>query len=156
MRNLVNFSGALKKLKICTLRDFLLSNLYNVELNNYRGVTSWHWTVMQYLKKNWLVVWKMTRNFVIFHGNSRKSENLHFYGLLLSIAYKISAKKVQKCFLSWQWWVIQSLKKNELFVWKMTRGICLILTAPVSGQSENVDYDRLLLSKVCDVWAKQI
>ena len=41
-----------------------------------------------------------TRNLVNFHGNSRKSENLHSDGLLLSIAYKVSAKKVQKNYLS--------------------------------------------------------
>ena len=40
------------------------------------------------------------KNLVNFHGNSRKSENLHFHGLLLSIAYKVSAKKVQKSYLS--------------------------------------------------------
>ena len=86
------------------------------------------------------------RNFVNFYGNSRKSENLHFYGLLLSIAYKISAKKVQKCYLSWQWWVIQTLKKNELFVWKMTRGIWLILTAPV---------DRLKIWTMIDYFCRK-
>ena len=37
-----------------------------------------------------------TRNLVNFYRNGRKSENLHFHGLLLSIAYKVSAKKVQR------------------------------------------------------------
>ena len=41
------------------------------------------------------------RDLANFHGNSRKPENLHFHGLLLSIAYDVSAKKVQKCYLSW-------------------------------------------------------
>ena len=40
------------------------------------------------------------RYFLTFHGNSRKSEKLRIYGLLLSIVYKISAKKIQKCYLS--------------------------------------------------------
>ena len=40
------------------------------------------------------------KNLVIFHASSRKSENLHFDGLLLSIAYKALAKKVQKSYLS--------------------------------------------------------
>ena len=52
MRNLVNFTGGLRNLKICTLTDFL-SNVNNVELNNYRG---------------------NVRNLVNFHGNSRMSE----------------------------------------------------------------------------------
>ena len=40
------------------------------------------------------------RNLVNFNANSGKSENFHFEGLLLSIAYKVSAKKVQKSYLS--------------------------------------------------------
>ena len=41
------------------------------------------------------------RNLVNFNARSGKFENLHFNMLLLSIAYKISAKKVQKSYLSW-------------------------------------------------------
>ena len=41
-----------------------------------------------------------TTNLVNFHINSSKSENLHFNVLLLLIAYKVSAKKVQKGYLS--------------------------------------------------------
>ena len=40
------------------------------------------------------------RNLVNFNANSGKSENLHFDVLLLSIAYKVSAEKVQKNYLS--------------------------------------------------------
>ena len=41
------------------------------------------------------------RNLVNFNINSSKSENLYFdVVLLLSIAYKVSAKKVQKNYLS--------------------------------------------------------
>ena len=39
-------------------------------------------------------------NLVNFNISSGKSENLHFNVLLLLIAYKISAKKVQKGYLS--------------------------------------------------------
>ena len=39
-------------------------------------------------------------NSVNFNMSSGKSENLHFDVLLLSIAYKVSAKKVQKNDLS--------------------------------------------------------
>ena len=35
------------------------------------------------------------RNLVNFHASSRKSENLHFDGLLLSKAYKVLDEKVQ-------------------------------------------------------------
>ena len=36
------------------------------------------------------------RNLVNFNASSGKSENLHFDVLLLSIAYKVSAKNAQK------------------------------------------------------------
>ena len=40
------------------------------------------------------------KNLISFNTSSRKSENLHFDVLLLSIAYKVSAKKVQQSYLS--------------------------------------------------------
>ena len=73
------------------------------------------------------------RNLVNFHASSGKSENLHFNMLLLSTAYKVSDEKVQKNYLSWQWRVIQTLKKNWLFVWKMTWGIFWILSRAVES-----------------------
>ena len=54
------------------------------------------------------------RNLVNFNASSDKSGNLHFDVLLLSIAYKVSAWKVQKNYLSWHWKKIQTLKKNCL------------------------------------------
>ena len=38
-------------------------------------------------------------NLVNFNATGGKSENLHLHLLLLSIAYKVSAKKVQKNYL---------------------------------------------------------
>ena len=40
------------------------------------------------------------RSFVNFYSSSRKSENLHFDGLLLPKAYKVLDEKVQKCYAS--------------------------------------------------------
>ena len=38
----------------------LLNKVYNVCTKTvHRSYVSWHWKVMQNLKKNWLVVWKM-------------------------------------------------------------------------------------------------
>ena len=59
-------------------------------------------------------------NLVNFNVSSGKFESLHFDVLLFSIAYKVSAKKVKKNYLSWHWKKIQNLRKNWLFVWKMT------------------------------------
>ena len=41
------------------------------------------------------------RNLVNFHVSSRKSDNLHFDGLVLSKAYKVLDEKVQKSCVSW-------------------------------------------------------
>ena len=40
------------------------------------------------------------RNLVHFYASSRKSENLHFDGLLFSKAYKVLDGKVQKSYVS--------------------------------------------------------
>ena len=58
-------------------------------------------------------------NLVNFNVNSSRSENLHFDVLLLSIEYRVSAKKVQKNYLSWRCKNVQTLKKNWLLVSKM-------------------------------------
>ena len=76
---------------------------------------------MQSLKKNLAFGSKNDiTNLVNFSMSSGQSENLHFDVLLLLIAYKVLAKNVHKGYLSWHWKVIQTLKKNSLFVWKMT------------------------------------
>ena len=73
------------------------------------------------------------RNLLNFNASSGKSENFHFDVLLLLIAYKFLAKRVQKNYLSWHYKVNQTLKKNWLFVCKMTWGIWWILTRAVES-----------------------
>ena len=52
---------ALKILKTLHLDWSLLCKVYNVWPKKVQSsYISWHWRVMQNLKKNWLVVWKMT------------------------------------------------------------------------------------------------
>ena len=71
-----------------------------------------------------------------FSVSSGKSKNLQFDVLHLSIAKKIKyilAKKLHQSYLSWHWRVIQSLMKNWLFVWKITRGIRWILMQAVES-----------------------
>ena len=72
-------------------------------------------------------------NLVDFNASSDKSENLHFDVLLLSIVSKVSAEKVQENYLSWHLKKIQTLKKNWLFVSKMTWEIWGTLTRAVES-----------------------
>ena len=92
-----------------------------------------------------------TTNFSRFHANSRKSEIFHFDRLLLSKSYKVSAKKVQKSYLSWHWRVMQSLKKNWLEVSNLTWGIWWSFTQPL--QSLKISLWWALF--VYKVWAKK-
>ena len=90
-------------------------------------------SVAKFERNNLLVSKYDMMNLVNFNASSGKSENLHFDVLLSSIAYKDSAKKVQKIYLSWHWRVIQTLKKNSVFVWKMTWELLWILTRAVEN-----------------------
>ena len=74
----------------------------------------------------------LKHDLVKFYMSSRKSEFLHFDGLLWSKSCTVSAKKVQKSYLSRLWGLIQNLKKNSLFVW-MTWEIWWILTRAVKN-----------------------
>ena len=85
-------------------------------------------------------------NLVKFHVSSRKSEILHFDGFLLSKSYKVSAKKVQKSYLSWHWRVMQSLKKNWLVVSNMTWGIWRIFTQPLKSLKISFWWDLFVQS----------
>ena len=91
--------------------------------------------------------WKNNmRNLDDFNGIS-----LLFDVLLLSIAYKVSAK--YRIILSWNWWMIQTLKKNWLFVWKMTWGIWWILTR--AAESLKIFMSHFYRKKLCYVSAKK-
>ena len=52
------------------------------------------------------------RNFVNFNARKRAYKNLHFDVLILSIPYKVSAKKIQNNDLALHLRMIQTLKKN--------------------------------------------
>ena len=56
-----NLTRALKSLQNLHFYLLLLCKVFNVWPKEVqRSYLSWHWGVMQNLKKNWLVVWKMT------------------------------------------------------------------------------------------------
>ena len=60
MRNFTNLTRALKSLENLRFNGFLVTKVYNFwHKIVQRSHLSWPWRVMQNLKKNWLVVWKM-------------------------------------------------------------------------------------------------
>ena len=55
------FTRVLQSLKHLHFNGILLTKVYNIWANKVQwSYISWHYKVMQNLKKNWLVVWKMT------------------------------------------------------------------------------------------------
>ena len=77
------------------LEKLFFCKIYNAELKNFRWVLC-HDTEGWCMFKEKLTgcLKNDIRNLVNFHGSSQKSKHLHFDGLLLSIAYKVPAKKV--------------------------------------------------------------
>ena len=61
MRNWVNFHYSTQKSEKLYIDGLFLSKGYNVSARKFqRDYVSWHWRVMQNLKENWLVAWKIT------------------------------------------------------------------------------------------------
>ena len=87
------------------------------------------WRMKQKLKRNWLVVLKLTWGTSQILTRAFESlKNLSFNWLLVTKVYIVWATKVQRSYLSWHWRDMQILKKNWLVVWKKTWEICQIFT----------------------------
>ena len=92
--------------------------------------------------------------FQTFDWSIENSPNLYFDRLLSLKVYKISAKKVQRSYVSWHWRLMQDLiKKTQFVVSKMTR-ICWILIQALKSL-ENSHFDWSLLCKTYNVWPKR-
>ena len=84
---------------------------------------SWHWRMMQNLKKNWLVAWKMTWG--ILQIFTRELESVKIGTLIRSFCRKWRVENVWASNLQWscvsrQWRVTQKFKRNWLVVLKLT------------------------------------
>ena len=72
-------------LKIFTLIGSFCAKYMMFDLKPHGSYLSWHWRVMQNLKKKWLVVWKMSWEiWQIFTRALKKSQNYDFDEILLS------------------------------------------------------------------------
>ena len=82
-------------------------------------------------------------------------ENFRFNGLFLNKEYIVWAKKVQLSYVSWQWRMIQKLKRDWLVVLKLTWGTSQILTQAFESL-KTLSFNWLLVTKVYIVWATQV
>ena len=118
-RNSANFHQSNWKCQNWNFDGILLSKVENVWAQHLqRSYVSWQWRMTQKLKRNWLVVLKLTWGTSQNLTRAFESlKNLSFNWLLVTKVYIGWAKKQ---FSSWHWRVRQILKKNWLVVWKMT------------------------------------
>ena len=100
---------------------------------------SWHWRLMQNLKKNWFVVSKLIRIWWILIRALKSLKNLHFDWLLAWKVCTVWSKNVQRSYLSWHKRVMQNLKKNWLVVWKITWGIWQIFTRALESWDSKLE-----------------
>ena len=66
---------------------------------------------------------KDLRNLANFHQSTWKCQIWDFDGILLSKVEKVWLWNLQKSYVSWQWRIMQNLKRNWLVISKMTWGI---------------------------------
>ena len=67
-------------------------------------------------------------NLANFHQSTWKFKNWDFDGILLSKVENLWAQKLQSSYVSWQWRLMQKLKRNWLVISKLTWEIWRILT----------------------------
>ena len=91
--------------------------------------------------------------FQTFHCSSKISLNLYFHRLLLFKVYKISAKKVQRSYVSWPSRLMQNLKKNWC-CFKNDKN--LVNFDPSTQKSQNLHFQWFLLCKVFNIWPNKV
>ena len=67
---------------------------------------------------------------------------------------KISAKRIQRSCVSWNWRLMQNLKKNWFVVSKLTRIWWILIRALKS--LKNLHFDWSFTWKACNVWSKKV
>ena len=88
-------------------------------------------------------------NLVNFNASSGKSENLYFDVLLLSIAYKVSAKKSAE---ELSLMTLNDPNFEEKFTFCLKNYMRNLMNFNSNGgKSENLHFDEIFLSKVCNV-----
>ena len=117
----------------------------------HHSSVSWEITLLHFSSRNFILFWQKdpikVPNFRLLI-----SANFYFDTLHLLKVYKISAKKLQRSYVSWHWRRIQNLKKS--LVSKMTRIWWILIWALKS--LKNLHFDWSLSCKLYNVWSKKV
>ena len=135
MRNFANFHASSRKSGNLHFDPILLSKA-NKNLNEkvQKSYVSWHGRMMQSLKKNWLLVQKMTWG--IWWILMRAVGSLKIFTLMCYFCRKytmLEQKKVKGSYVSYTEEWSKRLRKTNFLFWKMAWGIWRILTRAVEG-----------------------
>ena len=87
--------------------------------------------------------------FQIFDCSPEILPNLYFYRFLLLKVSTISAKKVQRNYVSWHWRVMRNLRENWLVLPKMTWGIWQIFTRALESLKFRILMGSFIESRKC-------
>ena len=126
----MNFDRSTQKSKkICVLMGSLWPKYIMFELKQYRGVI-FHDTEgrCKIWRKNGLWFEKWHEKFDKFSPEHLKVSVLGLWWDLFVQSRKCMSLKFTETYVSWQWRMMQNLKRNWLVIWKLTWGIWQILT----------------------------
>ena len=124
--NMERFNLGSQKSEILHFDELLLSKWYkNSAKKIQKSYLSWHWSVMQNLRKNDLSFQIWHRKFSEFSPNHSKVWTFLFDGFFLVKVYTVWAKKIQRRYLLWHWTVVKNFNKPWPCGLKMARGIGL-------------------------------
>ena len=116
---------------------------------------SWHWRVMQSLKKNWLLVPKMTWGiwWILMQAvTSLKICSLMCYFCRKYIMFEPKDYRGVMCHNTEEWCKIW--RGTDLYFEKWHEEFCKFW--PNSRKTQNLDFNGLILTKVYNVWAKKV
>ena len=146
IRNLVNFHASSRKSENLHFDWILLFKTYkDLDQKVLKSYVSWHWRVVQSLKKYWLLLSKMTWGIwwiLMQVAASLKICTLMCYFCLWHIKFHL--KKYKRIISNSTEKNIQTLKKNWLFIWKNDKKNLVNFNLS-SKNSENLYFDELLL-----------
>ena len=104
IRNLVNIHASSWKSKNLHFDWILLPKAYkDLDEKIKKGYVSWYWRVVESLKKNWLLVPKMTWGIRWIFTQPLKSPKISLgWTNFVQIIWGLS-QKIQRSYLSWHW-----------------------------------------------------
>ena len=148
-RNLLNFHASSWKSGNLHFDGLLLSKAYkDLDEKVQKSYVSWHWRVMQSLKKNWLLVPKMTWG--IWWILMRAVASLKICTLMCNFAESILSLSQKKyrgviCHNIEEWCKIWG--GTNFVLWKMTWGFGEFW--PNTKKSQNLHFNVFLFTKEC-------